>query len=261
VSAYLSSLLELHSSSNARAALYREGMLAMERITQGARRSTYLMIPNAHAPVRDCLAYSGSINEDNDHYFNDPLYPRIDEGVEDDMNADSADGIKAMDDDGDGALDEQAGTPYADDDEDGQIGEDPLDGVDNDGDGNIDEDLDKDATDDHAAGIKGVDDDGDGQVDEGTIYDNDEDGTEKEDLLNPVIYQFDNAAHTLTESLPYTDASATLSDRVTLFQVTREAPQRILIELTLTGENGERIAFYEHVYLQNTLQRTGKRVR
>lgn len=261
VSAYLSAILDIHRSSGARASLFREGMLVMERMSQGARRSTCLMIPNAHASVRNCLAYSGSVNEDNDYYFNDPLYPRIDEGIEDDMNVDMADGIKDLDDDGDGTVDEQAAIPYADDDEDGEIDEDPLDGLDNDGDGNIDEDFGKDASADEFAGIKGMDDDGDGQVDEGLKFDNDEDGTDKEDVLNTVIYAFDNVAHTLTESAPHLGQTTVLCDHVTLFQVTYEAPQRILIELTLSDPKGQSVTFYEHVYLQNRLQRIGKRVR
>jgi hypothetical protein len=257
----LSSILEIHRQSNQRADIFWEGMMAMERMTQGARRSTYLMIPNAHAAARDCLAYSGSVNEDDDYYFNDPLYPRIDEGVEDDMNADLADGIKDMDDDGDGSLDEQAAVPYADDDEDGQIDEDPLDGLDNDGDGNIDEDFGKDATADGYAGIQGMDDDGDGQVDEGISSDNDEDGVVKEDILNPVLYTLDNATTTLMTTFPSTGQSTVLSTHVTAFQVTYEAPQCIRIQLTLTGNDGQSVDFDEHVYIQNVLQRIGKRVR
>ena len=99
-----------------RAGLYREGMLAMERMTQGVRRSTYLEIPNAHKPQRDLLAFSGFVNDDNDYYFNDPLFPRIDEDPGDDMNADGGPGIKNYDDDGNGSVDEWGIT---DDDEDG----------------------------------------------------------------------------------------------------------------------------------------------
>ena len=51
VTAYLSSVLNAHASGNKRSALYREGLLAMERMTAGARRCTYLLIPNAHQPI------------------------------------------------------------------------------------------------------------------------------------------------------------------------------------------------------------------
>ncbi len=96
----LSTSLEAHGRGTSRAGLYQEGMLAMERMTHGVRRCTTLNIPNAHKPQRNLLAFSGSINDDNDYYFNDPLFPRIDEDPGEDMNADCKPGIKGYDDDG-----------------------------------------------------------------------------------------------------------------------------------------------------------------
>jgi prepilin-type N-terminal cleavage/methylation domain-containing protein len=262
VSAYLSSVLELHRRSGDTADLFSEGMLAMERMTQGARRSTYLMIPNAHAPVRTLLAFSGSVNDDNDNYFNDPLFPRIDEDLWRDINNDNLNGLAGIDDDGDGSTDETGiGLYDYDEDEDGQANEDDLDGIDNDGDGNIDEDMWADLNMDWASGVKYLDDDGDGSVDEGHENDDDEDGQEDEDPLNETVYAFDNATRTLTASYPQSGDATVLSSHVTHFEVTYEAPQRIRIEMTLTGDDGQRVEFNEHVYLQNTLQRIGRRVR
>jgi len=253
----LSICLEAHSQGDARSRLHHEGLLAMERMTAGVRQCTYLLIPNAHAQVRDILAFSGTVNEDNDYYFGDPLFPRIDEDPKKQMTHDDKSGIAGVDDDGDGLTDEGA---FNDDDEDGSDGEDPLDGIDNDGDGNIDEDTHDDAN------ILGMDDDADGIIDGGGPLDDDEDGTSNEDPLNPVIYFFDSGTNTLTESLPYTGESVDLSTHVTLFQVTYEAPDtarnpRAQIALTLTSDDGESVQFVEYAYPRNILQKTGKRVR
>ena len=107
----------------------------------------------------------------------------------------------------------------------------------------------------------------DGQVDNGaSLSDDDEDGDNDEDILNPLIYNFDSGTNTLTESIPYTGETTDLSTRVTLFQVTYEAPDathgpRVQIALTLTGDDGESVQFVEYAYPRNILQKTGKRVR
>jgi hypothetical protein len=131
--------------------------------------------------------------------------------------------------------------------------------LDNDGDGNIDEDTWADLNMDWAAGVKAMDDDGDGTVDEGHENDDDEDGQQDEDPLNEVIFRYDATAGTLTQATPHLGETVVLSNRVTLFRATFEAPQRILIEMTLADE-GDTLNFYEHVHLQNVLQRIGKRV-
>jgi len=254
VTAYFSSVINAHAGGNKRSALYREGLLAMERMTAGARRCTYLLIPNAHRPVRDILAFSGSINDDNDYFFGDLLFPKIDEDPRKAMTGDGRAGIKSVDDDGDGLTDEGHRN---DDDEDGDEDEDPLDGLDNDGDGNIDEDTGDDAD------IEGMDDDADGIIDEGDPRDDDEDGQINEDHLNAVVYSLGNGTQSLLESYPDPGAGDTkgLSTHVTFFQATYEAPERILIELTLTGDDGEIVQFVEYVCPRNTFQKTGKRVR
>lgn len=262
ISAYVSSILDIHRKGHQSIELFQEGMMAMDRMTQGAKRSTYVQIPNAHTPTRDILAFSGSINDDGDFYFNDPLFPRIDEDLWRDINDDNLNGIAGIDDDGDGMTDETwFGLYDYDEDEDGQANEDDLDGIDNDGDGNIDEDMWADQNMDWAAGVKYLDDDGDGTVDEGHENDDDEDGQVDEDPLNETVYAYNSGTNTLTESVPQSGASTVLSSNVTQFQVTYEAPQRIRIEMILTDEDGRNVEFYEHVYLQNRLQRIGKRVR
>ena len=260
----VSSSLDAHKQGMARSRLYHDGMLAMERMTQGVRRCTFLLIPNAHKTTRGILAISGYINDDDDYYFNDPLFPKIDEDMNQDMNEDGFSGIRGIDDDGDGFIDE--GVDIEDDDEDGISNEDPLDGKDNDGDGNIDEDCGWEADTDGVPGLKGIDDDQDGQVDEGDISDDDEDGSFAETGNIPVIYSFDSGTGTLIESIPFTGETAVLSTQVTQFQVTYEAPDatrgpRVQISMTLTGDEGETIQFTEYVYPRNILQKTGKRVR
>jgi len=244
----------------ARSTLYIEGLLAMERMGSGVRRCTYLLIPNAHRRTRDILAFSGKVNEDMDFYFNDPLFPKIDEDPDYDMNMDNQPGIQGLDDNGNGLVDESVDSE--DDDEDLSKNEDLLDGVDNDGDGNIDEDFNGDANGDNRPGIAGIDDNGNGLVDDGgDAEDDDEDLSKNEDPLNASIYIFDSGSNTLRESFPHTGETTDLSQHVSFFQVTYEAPERILIELTLSGVNGENVTFYEYVCPRNTFQRTGKRVR
>jgi hypothetical protein len=235
----------------------------MERMTHGVKRCTFLLIPQSLGPQRELLAFSGTINDDGDYYFGDPLLPRIDEDLAPDMNEDGKNGIAGIDDDGDGSIDEWSGFFNGQNDDEGSAAadEDWLDGLDNDGDGSIDEDVPGDSNNDGAPGIKDMDDDGDGEVDEGSIYDDDEDGSLAEVGLIPVIYLFDSGTGTLSESIPYTGETVELANHVSLFQVRYEAPQRILIELTLTTDDGENIAFSEYVCPRNTLQKTGKRVR
>ena len=206
--------------------------MAMERMTGGVRRCTYLLIPNNRAPNRDILAFSGFINEDGDHYFGDPLFPRIDEDPAKDANADGVHGIQGIDDDGDGDVDEWPQSwDGADDDEDAfwdwEVDEDALDGVDNDGDGTIDEDLPPDSNQDGAPGIAGMDDDGDGLVDEnqagiegnGNPHNNDEDGAIHEDPLNEIIYVVDSVTGTLRESIPFLGQTNDLVTHVSSFSV------------------------------------------
>ncbi len=256
--ALLSAALESNSYGDKRYELYREGLIIMERLTGQTKSCTFLLIPNAHSTARDILAVSGFTNDDGDNYFNDPLFPSIDEDPDDDMNEDDEAGIDNIDDDGDGTMDE--GSDH-DDDEDGVSDEDTIDGVDNDGDGNIDEDSWDDCNGDNEPGIVNFDDDGDGSIDEGSDHDDDEDGFLDEDTLNALLFIWDSENSSLTEKDVDSAQETVLSTRVTAFQADFQAPDRILITLTLTGDNGETVTFSEYVHVENTYQRIGKRVR
>lgn len=266
----LSTTLRVHNISTAKSSLHHEGLLAMEQMTNAARNTTYLFIPNNHSPSRTILAVSDMVNDDNDFYFNDPLFPRVDEDTGLDIAGDTAPGILTFDDDDDGLIDEVVGSS-GDDDEDNLANEDVLDGIDNDSDGNIDEDSEQDSYLDGKPGIAGMDDDGDGAVDEGgasLIFDCDEDGAKYEDRAKPVIYSFVGGVNKL-QQINFTGTVTTsvdLSTHVTNFTTTYYPPDatnapRISISLTLTGNNGEIITFFEYVYPRNILQKTGKRVR
>ncbi|MFC1824064.1 type II secretion system protein J [Thermodesulfobacteriota bacterium] len=248
----LSASLDAHTQGDARYSLYREGLMIMERLSGQARQCTFLLIPNAHKPTRDILALSGFVNEDDDYYLSDTLFPKIDEDPKKQMTHDDKSGIQGLNDDGDAQIDEG---DMNDDDEDGLNGEDPLDGVDNDGDGNIDEDTHDDSN------ILGMDDDGDDDVDESLGNDDDEDGTDNEDPLNPIIYSLVSGTRTFQVKEVYSGQTKVLSNRVSAFEATWEAPQIILITLTLTGSDGESVTFSEYVHIENTYQRLGKRVR
>jgi len=248
----LSAALDSSSYGDKRYGLYREGLIIMERLTGRVRRCTFLFIPNAHSPARNIMAFSGSVNEDNDFYFNDSLFPRIDEDLKKQMTDDNTAGIVGIDDDGDGQTDEG---DFNDDDEDGLIDEDAFDGFDNDGDGNVDEDTGDDAN------VPGMDDDADGSIDEGDPKDDDEDGSLNEDEATPIVYSLVNGTGTLQENNKFTGQTTILSTRVSAFQAIFETPDRILITLTLTGDDGEIVTFSEYVHVENTYQRIGKRVK
>lgn len=182
----------------------------------------------------------------------------IDEDLPNDNQHDFFPGIMLIDDDGDGTVDEGAG--WAEDDEDGAMNEDPLDGIDNDGDGSIDEDPASDNNGDGCPGICGVDDDEDAVVDDGNFDDDDEDGGSFDDPYDPVVFYL--KAGQLIERLPVpwnADGISTpdgpvdgrdfvesvIADDVTRFRVERVPPVGngaqlvdLTLELTspLTGE-------------------------
>ena len=260
--ALLSVCLDAHAHGSAKSALYREGLLAMERMTAGVRNCTYLNVPNGQNPTRGYLVFSGSVNDDDDYYFDDPLFPRIDEDPYLDRNNDGDHGLKGFDDDGDGSIDEGFGS--WDDDEDGFSDEDDIDGIDNDGDGNIDEDSWGHADSGTVAGVLGIDDDGDGQIDEGHLGDDDEDGTLDDDGTNEILYWV--TGNELRERHHWSGDEIVLSTHATDLTVEYYPPDttydpRIKIQLMLTGDDGESITFSEYVYPRNIIQKTGKKVR
>jgi prepilin-type N-terminal cleavage/methylation domain-containing protein len=263
----LSSSLEVYSSGTAKSQLYQEGFRAIERMTAGAKKTTFLIVPNGHNPTRTILAFSRLVNSDNDFYFEDPLFPRIDEDPNDYFDFGGW-GIQGVDIDGDGSVNEGN---WTDDDEDASVQEEIFDGLDNDGDGSIDEEVAEDLNFDTKPGLLGIDDDDDGQVDEmanpNYDADDDEDGSINEEKVLFAVYSYDSATNTLAEihSLPNSGIThaprMVLSDHVTNFEAFFEAPERIRITLELTGDEGESLTFTEYVCPRNVYQRTGKRVR
>jgi prepilin-type N-terminal cleavage/methylation domain-containing protein len=261
IAGLLSASLDAHKEGSSRFELQREGLMAMERMTDAARRCTFLITPNAHQAERKVLALSGFVNDDDDYYFDDPLFPRIDEDLSWDMNEDGYNGIEGLDEDKDGLHDEfTALFLAADDDEDGWPDEDPLNGLDDDGDGNVDEDCSWDMNWDGAPGIAGIDDDGDGLVDEGHDGDDDEDGSLDELGLHPIVFRFKDTSDKLVERNPRTGERVELSNHVEDFLVEYQDPQ--LITITLVLRKGDFVVtFVEDVCLRNSQQKTGKRVR
>jgi prepilin-type N-terminal cleavage/methylation domain-containing protein len=147
-SALLVGVLKTREAVMAQHRLDRMAAIALLRIEENVRESTAIYIPNAHDTTRPVLAIAFRFDDDGDGLFD-----------EDAAGAgDAFHGVTGFDDDGDGAVDEGAA---GDDDEDGLVDEDPLDGTDNDGDGLIDEDFGPDMD-----GSGGDDDDGDGSTNE-----------------------------------------------------------------------------------------------
>jgi prepilin-type N-terminal cleavage/methylation domain-containing protein len=253
----VSACLNAQKQGHSQGRLYEEAIAIMDRVTGSIRTATYVVAPNAHARTRALLMVSGTVNDDGDFYFGDPLFPRIDEDPKDDMNLDNESGVLGFDDDGDGRIDEEGDH---DDDEDGVDHEDILDGKDNDGDGNIDEDLDNDATKDGKSGIAGMDDDGDGLIDEAETDDDDEDGTKDEDPLNETVYWIP-AGTVLRADVPSAGTQDVLSEHAKHFQITSQSPDRFLVELTLDDGDGNTIALRETACARNVFQKGGKRVR
>lgn len=243
----------------------QQGRFALQLMVQSVRKTRRLMIPLGENPVtayleseRDVLAVTldPTLDRDNDGWAdanNDKDYldvnnnglrdagepERVDEDLFNDATKDGVPGIKGIDDDGDGLIDE--GIYPADDDEDGQLDDDIFDGLDNDKDGSIDEDSMFDMNQDGAPGIIGIDDDLDGTVDEGFRDDDDEDGSRSEDWFDPVVYFLNGS--TLVQRVPnISTADGTyyqenpIAEYVSAFKVIR-IPQgggrRVLVDISL----------------------------
>jgi len=215
---------------------------AMNRIISAARETNSVLIPlNANA-VRDILAISAMIDNDNDG--------QTDEDGGGGIGNDGQPGLAGFDDDGDGSTDEGGAGAQLDDDEDGSADEDTAgDSLDNDSDGNYDEEFTADMNGDGCPGVCGTDDDGDGSVDEGSLNDDDEDGSVDEDPVDPLIFYVNNGAlyekkivwNPSTGVNVITDKK--LIDNVTQFRVERllgvngKTVVKVRIELS-AGESG-----------------------
>ncbi len=195
---------------------------------------------------------------------------QIDEDLPNDNHHDFFPGIMLIDDDGDGSVDD--GTGWAEDDEDGLVNEDPLDGIDNDGDGSIDEDPPSDNTGDGCSGLCSIDDDGDGQVDEGSIDDDDEDGGTFDDPYDPVVFYLNSGTLVERTPVPWNEdgistpdgpvdgrdfVASAIAENVTRLRFERlpmrNGIQLVDITLELTGANGQTVSLNRRVSIGGAL--------
>jgi prepilin-type N-terminal cleavage/methylation domain-containing protein len=212
--------LESFHYSQARNDLVLQGNFAMEQMIDAVTKTRRLLLPLADNPttsqnesLRNLLAVTldplidrdqdgyADANNDRDFFDSNGNFVRdvdeleiIDEDIPPDNTNDGRPGIIYIDDDNDGTADEwwYFLDMYTDNDEDGQLREDHIDGTDNDGDGSIDEDIPKDN--DTAGG------------DEKT-YDNDGDGLKSEDWLDPVVFYVSDDSTKLLQRIPVVNAT------------------------------------------------------
>ena len=268
--------LETHDAVHSKTDLAREASEALQRMVHTVSHSRRLILPLADNPNTDwpehireqtippsppvgsssfataVLAVTLPAYVDLDHDgipdADRDRDGRIDEDLGRDNNKDGAPGIRGIDDNGDGLVDNTSDVnPDSDDDEDGVGTEDGLDGIDNDSDGTVDEDTHGDSNKDFYSGIRGIDDDGDGAIDEANQNDDDEDGINDEDGYDTLTFYLDNG--NLLERLPVPwdvngdsvvngvdFVTSTLAEHVTRFRVER-VPQKggryQLVDLTL----------------------------
>lgn len=228
-----------------------DAQFALNRLENWLRRTPFVLTPQLGKSANGiAFAIDPSLDSDGDGFADadNDRDGRSNEDTSADIDADSGNGWFGFDDDGDGTADEtDAGTP-GNDDEDGSIDEDPMNGIDDDGDGLLDEDWGADNNGDGCPGLCGVDDDGDGTADEGAVDDDDEDGQSDEDWLD--IAGIGKFGGQLSESLPVLGASSgvfrttqSLIDNVDRLLVRRTAldgaRERIDIELDLIGYRGD----------------------
>jgi len=202
--------------------LLNSARLAMERMISGVRTTTWVLLPlmisdptdplypaSSYYP-RDILAVSGMIDNDGDGLFDeDPYY---------DITWSNKSGIKGIDDNNDGLVDN--GFAGADDDEDGVKNEDPIDGIDNDGDGRVDEDPD-------SAFYSSADND-------------DGDWGSNEDVFDPLIYYLNGTElRERRDEYNFTNSDDVIAGNVTQFIVLRRMVNgNTLIDIYLKLDNG-----------------------
>ncbi len=206
-----------------KAALLHSAQFAMNRMVRSVRQTTWVLIPliaydetNSSCSTRhprEILAVSGGIDNDNDG--------RRDEDPGSDITNDGKAGIMGIDDDGDGMIDEGGGGAQThNDDEDEVTNDDFFDGVDDDGDCRIDEDP--------------------TNIFFGVNVDDDDDGIDKEDNFDPLIYFVQSG--TLYErqnqgTVQGTDTA--IAQNVSEFKVVRRLVDgRTLIDIHLKVDNG-----------------------
>ena len=180
-------------------------------------------------------------------------------------------GIRGIDDDGAGLVDDSF-SPLADDDESADFSqnEDPLNGIDDDGDGIVDEDPGADTNGDGCADICAVDDDADGSLDEGAAADDDEDGSVDEDWLDPVVFYLSGDTLMHRTPVPWDESgngsvsgqdfiSSAIADNVTRLLIERlplTAAGVQLVDLTLeltSPDSGEMVSLNTRVRVGGAL--------
>jgi prepilin-type N-terminal cleavage/methylation domain-containing protein len=226
-----------------------EAQRVLQGMAEAVAYTPHLHVPNGRARVTSDLVLSAGIDNDADG--------RVDEDPGSSGFA-AGRGAPAVDDDGDGSIDESL---VADDDEDGVPDDDPRNGRDDDGDGSIDEDPGADANADGRPGARGFDDDGDRIADEGDIEDDDEDGADDEDGWDLRRYRFERATARLFEQRPG-DAEFLVLESVEEFTATYliGAGGEPLVELRLQvarGEPSAPIVLETRVYPANQVARHG----
>ncbi len=215
MSSIIKNSIESRDYVAARSELTRDAEFAMDRIVRAVSHSSRLLLPlpdnpgtgwpehireqtvppsppiggstNATAVLAVTLPAYSDLDFDTFPDADDDRDGQIDEDPHGDLTNDFNPGIYLIDDDGDGAVDENSST-WWDDDEQGGGDEDPVNGLDDDNDGQVDEDPYRDINGDGAAGVIGVDEDGDSSIDEGDFRDEDEDGQTDEDSYNALVF-------------------------------------------------------------------------
>jgi type II secretory pathway pseudopilin PulG len=264
--------------------LTRDARFAMRRMVDSISRSRKLLLPQRDkpatnwpenireqtippsAPIGDSTLASavlattlpthfdldgnGIADADND---GDGLF---DEDLPPDITNDRAPGIYLIDDSGDGTVDKFSACCSQDDDEDfGIINEDPINGVDDDGDGLIDDDPGGDMNADACPGICGIDDDRDGTIDEGFARDDDEDGLNNEDWLDPVVFYLSGSTLQQRHPAPWdTDGDSDVDGRDFIVSDLAENITRFRVERL---DNGSAVDIVE-ITLELTSPLTGE---
>ncbi|MBI5740458.1 MAG: hypothetical protein HZA16_07025 [Nitrospirae bacterium] len=205
-----------------RGELINTAQLAMDRMVSKVRNSRLVLLPlkisdptdllypvTSYYPL-EMLAVSANIDNDGDGL--------ADEDPPADTTGDGASGIKGIDDDNDGSVDEPT---FDDNDEIPAKNDDPIDGIDNDLDGRVDEDP--------------------GRNFYGAAFDDDGDGASDEDPFDPVIYYL-NGTNLMEKQnvLTATTADNIIAENVSEFMVLRRRVNgNTLIDIRLTLDNGK----------------------
>lgn len=277
--------------------LMRDARFAMQRMTGATSRSRNLLLPLADNPgtnwpehIREqtvpaspplgsstlatavlAVTLPDHIDLDADGVpdADDDQDGFIDEDLPNDSHHDFLPGIMLIDDDGDGSVDETG--IWADDDEEGGINEDPVDGIDNDGDGSVDEDAPTDMNGDGCPGVCGVDDDSGGAIDNGSNDDDDEQGGGFEDPYDPVVFYLEDNRLMERMPVPWNEdgislpdgpvdgrdwVATAIADDVTRFRVERlgtSSKPMIDLLLELTGPSGQTVSLQARVRIGGAL--------